>query len=79
MSFHKRSKVDIIWEEFWQPILVKNNQIDLEQLKKELADFSYILEQIPLVYDHITGGLLSKPLYSADTVIQAADEHYRNL
>ena len=62
------------WE-FWKDIIMKDGVIDIEQLKKELSDFSMILDEVPKVYDHITGGLLSKPTYPADVVITQADDH----
>ncbi len=50
--------------------------VNMDQLKKELADFSFILHEVPLVYEHITGGLLSKCNYIASTVKQVADDHF---
>ena len=61
--------------EFWSDIIYKDGKIDEEQVMKELADFSYILDQLPKVYVHITGGLLSKAMYKAEDVISCADDH----
>lgn len=64
---------------FWEEILMKpDGTINLEQLKKELEDFSFIIHEVPKVYLHVTGDTLSKPNYHADGVISCADEHYRN-
>lgn len=71
----KENSVEQIWNEFWKPMLEKDGVINVEQLKKELADFYYLMHQVPKVYMHITGGRMSKIFYDADTVIQLADEY----
>lgn len=48
-----------------------------EQVQDELHDLHMILENVPKVYSHITGGMLSKPHYTADGVIQAADDYMK--
>ena len=74
------NEVQSNWEQNWKDILVlPDGSIDVEQLKKELHDFSRMMDTIPLVYEHITGGKLSKCLYDAQTVISCADEHYEQL
>ncbi len=68
------------FEQNWKDILIlPDGTLDVEQLKKELHDFSLMIHTIPLVYEHITGGKLSKHLYHAETVIASADEHYEQL
>jgi hypothetical protein len=65
------------WESFWKrDVCNHDGTINIEQVKKELYDFSFIMEQVPKVYCHITGGMLSKIMYRADTVIRAADDHF---
>lgn len=63
--------------EFWLNIIMKDDVIDVEQTLKELTDFSFMIHEVPKVYMHITGGLLSKPMYHATGVIGAADEYNR--
>lgn len=66
-----------LWEDFWEPILTgANGEIDKDQLKSELRDFSFIIDQLPRVYEHVTGGHLSNHMYYAEDVIRAADEHF---
>jgi hypothetical protein len=55
--------------EFWKDIIYKEGKLDEEQVLKELADFYFMIDQVPKVYCAITGSQLSKPLYFADTVI----------
>lgn len=50
-----------------------------QDVKNELHDYQQVLEQVPKVYDHVTGGLLSKPNYLASVVISAADDHLNKM
>lgn len=68
------------YNEFWKKILeLPDGSIDKEQLKKELADFSWVLKQVPKVYDEVTGGLLSYATYPAETVLQAYKAHLEDM
>lgn len=68
------------WLEFWKGIVCNTDgTVNLEAVAKELCDFSFVMNQVSKVYDHITGGRLSKCNYYADTVKDAADEHYASL
>lgn len=68
------------WEDFWKEIVCNpDGSINVEQVKKELSDFSFVIEQVPKVYCHITDSLLSKVMYTADTVIRVADDRYNKV
>jgi len=43
---------------------------------KELSDFSIVMEEVPKVYEYITGGLLSKITYPAETIIVELEERF---
>lgn len=58
--------------DFWKDIVCKDKELDVEQVKKELADFRFLIQQVPLVYYHVAG--LSKVMYKAETIITAADD-----
>jgi len=63
------------WDNFWKSICCnKDGSLNLTQIKKELSDFYYVMQQVPKVYCHITGGKLSKLMYSAETIISEADD-----
>lgn len=64
---------------FWEPLVTKGGALDLELVKNELHDFYVAMQEVPKVYCHITGNRLSKILYDADVVINAADAHYKDL
>lgn len=58
----------------WTFLLKSDGSVDLDLLKPELSDFSFLIKEIPKVYDHIAG--LSKHMYSAETIIAEADRRY---
>lgn len=67
-----------IWQEEWKEICTdEQGNIDLEQIKKELSDFSMMLEEVPKVYCHITDSTLSKPNYKAQAVIDVFEDRKR--
>lgn len=73
----ERDPVDVVFEEFWSPILVDDQgDIDLDQVKKELFDFWQVMQEVPKVYCHITGNQVSKILTKSEVVISLADDSY---
>jgi len=70
----KRLESDVEAKDFWEDIVVKDNTLDVEQVKKELEDFKFIMQQISEVYSHITDGNMSKCMYTAKTVIAVFDD-----
>lgn len=73
-----KDTVEENWESFWKPIVTnEDGTINIKQIKKELHDFSFIMEQVPRVYCHITGNRMSKVMYHADTVISVADDYFQ--
>ena len=70
-------KVEEVWQEFWKDIVCdESGTINLEQLKKELYDYSIVLNEVPKVYCEITDNLLSKPFYNAETVLGIFRDKY---
>lgn len=71
------NEVEEEYQRIWKDIVENSDgSINKEQLKKELFDFSRLIENVPLVYDHISGGAVSKPLTDPQVVKALADEHY---
>ena len=69
-------KVETVWRKFWEPIVcTEAGKLDYEAVKNELYDYWYMLKQIPRVYVAITGGKLSKPNYSAETMIEEFESY----
>ena len=65
-----------IYDEFWKSLVEKNGVVDFEQVKKELFDYHFLLEEVPKVYYEITQGLLSKPNYPADVIIRQLEDKW---
>jgi cupin superfamily acireductone dioxygenase involved in methionine salvage len=63
-----------IYENFWKDIVEVDGVLDMDQLKKELADFHMVIHEVPSVYSHITDGAMSKATYRASDVISVAEE-----
>jgi len=61
--------------DFWKSIIYKNGKLDEDQVLKELFDYYFVMQQVPKVYYHITNGLLSKLMYTAETVTAVADDY----
>lgn len=62
-------------DEFWIGVVYADKQMTAEQVRAELHDYYQLLQEVPKVYDHVTGGRLSKPNYTADVVIGEADAY----
>ena len=72
-------EVEKVYQEFWKDIICKEDgTIDIEQLKCELSDFYRMIQEVPKVYCEVTGGILSKPLYEAETVLELFRKKYSN-
>jgi hypothetical protein len=63
----------------WLAGVYDGEKLTTEKVGAELSDYHFILGEVPKVYDHVTGGLLSKPNYHANVVIAAADDHVTRL
>jgi hypothetical protein len=66
-------KHEQVYQEFWKGIVEDENGIvDMEQIKKELADYRVLLQEVPKVYDELAG--FSKPHTRAGVIIDAVNE-----
>jgi hypothetical protein len=50
-----------------------------QDVQNELTDYHMILDNVSTVYDHVTGGMISKPNTCASSVIAVADDHISDL
>lgn len=60
---------------FWDDIVRPDDNWDMGAVIAELNDYRMLLESVPKVYDHVTGGRVSKPNTIASAVIAEHDEH----
>jgi hypothetical protein len=73
----ENNEVEQVFQEFWADIVCnEDGSINMEQVKKELSDYSFMLDEVPKVYSEVTGGLLSKPNYYAESVLSVFRERY---
>ena len=68
------SETEKDYEENWKPLLMTDGVFDSVKIKNEMTDLIFIFNQVSKVYDRITGGLLSKPNYYADTIIEQYED-----
>ena len=72
-------KVEQRYQEFWKDIICdENGNVNMEQVKKELSDYAFMLDEVPKVYCAVTNGLLSKPNYYADSVLSVFKENFED-
>lgn len=66
--------------QFWSGIVTNpDGSLNEEQVWKELHDFHFLLSNVPLVYDHVTGGRASKIMTDPDVINSLADEFYGDI
>lgn len=74
-----QKQVDERFDEVWRGLLYPNGELDIEEMKGNLIDFDFLIEQTVAVYSHVTGGRISKTNTCAEAVISEADAHYERL
>ncbi len=66
-------KIDAEFDEDWKNwkecMKDENGSWNAEKIKAEFRDLWFIYKQVGKVYMRLTGGMLSKPMYYADTII----------
>jgi hypothetical protein len=61
-------------KEYWGSMIYTRGKLDEKKVLAELYDYMTALNNVPLVYERVTGGLLSKINYPAQTVIAAYED-----
>ncbi|QZA69566.1 hypothetical protein 035JT004_67 [Bacillus phage 035JT004] len=70
-----KSRYEEVYESYWKNIVEKpNGELDIDKVKRELADYRTMLEEVPAVYEEVSG--LTKPLTRADVVITALYDNF---
>ena len=75
---NKEQQIEQVYQDFWKPLIEKDGVLDIAQMKRELFDFWQVMQSVPKVYDHVTGGKVSKILTDPDVVIALADDNYQD-
>jgi hypothetical protein len=69
-----------VYNDFWKGIVENpDGTLNLDQVQRELFDFHTAMGEVGQVYDHITGGQISKVNTKASAVIAVADEHVNEI
>jgi len=63
-------------KDFWKKIIYQRGILNESAMFDELHDYGYLLDQVPKVYDTISNGLLSKPNYPAEVIIEQLNHNY---
>jgi hypothetical protein len=79
---HQQNRIDelekkLLSSNFWKSVY--EDGITSKDVENEMADFHFMLNEVPKVYMEVTGGLLSKPNYHASDVISAFNNHVEDL
>jgi hypothetical protein len=70
-----QEQLDENWNRTWKDILVKEDgSIDVEQLKKELMDYSDMIDRMCHLTSEVSGNRLSYPTYTVPTILTAMKE-----
>ena len=68
------------WNEFWKDIVTdEDGTLNLDKVKCELHDFGILINNIPEIYMHITGGKASKHMIDADVIKALHDDYVTEL
>lgn len=70
-----KKSVEENWEEFWKDIILnKDGSVNLDQLKKELFDFSDMIHRMMDLTCAITNERMSYATYSVKNILSVAQE-----
>ena len=64
------------FNKYWKPLLQTKGQWNEQKIKNELHDLDFVVEQVGTIYYELTGGLLSKPMYYAQTILSEHNERF---
>jgi len=67
-------EVENEYKDYWKKLIEPNGVVDIDEVKKELYDYGVLMHEVSKVYDHITGGRLSKTNYPASVIIDEYQE-----
>ncbi len=68
------------FNDFWKEIVCNaDGSLNINNVKQELHDYLQVMNQVCIVYDHVTGGRISKQNTMAFEVTAEADRNYEEL
>jgi hypothetical protein len=57
-----KTDYEIQYDEFWKDIIEKKGKMDQDAVKRELSDYSKVIDNCSCIYGSVTDGRISKPL-----------------
>lgn len=77
---HDSMDPEQVWKDFWFPLCTTpSGAVDMDQIKRELHDYALLINWVPKVYMHVTGGRVSYPTTWPSSVISVHDDHVTDL
>ncbi len=74
----KKKNYEQVYNDFWKGIVEdENGNVNMDQVKRELYDFHVLIGNIPIIFDHVTGGGCSKPMTKPEVVIALHDDYMK--
>jgi hypothetical protein len=70
-----KTDYEIQYDEIWKGIVEKKGKMDQDAVKRELSDYSKVIENCSSIYGSVTNGRISKPL----TDWQIVEDEYNQI
>jgi hypothetical protein len=71
--------VEQVWSTWWAHLVAPDGYLLVDRVKRELADYARLQETMSKVVCEVTGNLLSKPTYTATTIIAEFNSYVEKL
>ena len=76
----RMEEVEKVYQEFWKDIVEnEDGTLNKEQVKKELADFSMVMDNCSSAYEEMSGSLITKPNTYFSEVLKIFQEKFWNV
>ena len=76
----RMEEVEKVYQEFWKDIVEnEDGTLNVEQVKKELADFSMVMDNCSSAYEEMSGSLITKPNTYFSEVLKIFQEKFWNV
>ena len=73
-------EVEKVYQDFWKDIVEnEDGTLNVEQVKKELADYSMVMDNCSSAYEEMSGSLITKPNTYFSEVLKIFQEKFLNV
>lgn len=73
-------EVEKVYQDFWKDIVEnEDGTLNVEQVKKELADYSMVMDNCSSAYEEMSGSLITKPNTYFSEVLKIFQEKFWNV